>query len=94
MSEEEPQLTKTEIEGMMMGGYTEGASISITCRFELECSDGEVWEVLTSEDELVGVINPRNALTGVEIQQQLRRLIGEWKQKTVYESELSADSSS
>lgn len=94
MSDREIQLTKTEIEGMMMSGYTEGTALSLGCRYELECSDGEVWEVLSEEDELVGVLNPKNALTGAEIEQQLHRLVDRWEQKPVYESEASAESSS
>lgn len=87
-------VTETEIEGMMLGGYCEGAIVGVTGRYKLECADGEVWRLKTREDELVGVLNPTNCVVGSEIRRQLRHLIDNWEQNHTYESASVSESRS
>jgi hypothetical protein len=70
----EPLVRSTVVEGMMIGGYSEGTEIQVSDEVTAECVNGEVWRVLTDEEELLGYINPRCLATGRDVVQELEKM--------------------
>ena len=71
---ERRSLTETEIEGLMMAGYCEGAEIDLNDHYRLECVDGQVWNLTTVNDECIGWLNPTNAVVCEEVRDAVERL--------------------
>lgn len=58
----------------MMAGYCEGATIELSDRYRLECVDGQVWNLTTSDEESIGWLNPTNAVVCEDIRKAVQRL--------------------
>lgn len=83
---ERHKLTPTEIEGLMSGGYCEGAEIQLNSRYRLECVDGRVWTLTTNDEESIGSLNPTNAVLCDEIRKGVQQLLKRAENYRTYES--------
>ena len=69
------KISGTEIQGMMMGAWTDKTEVSVSDEVKAVCLDGTVWELRNADDCVLMTINPTAALTCMELRETLSRAI-------------------
>lgn len=69
-------LSATEIEGMLGGHFTQGATVPLVAKYRAVCVDGTVWKVVRENDEVVGFVKPENCVTCTEVERAFERVLG------------------
>jgi len=62
------EISRTDLEGMLIGGFTAGATVAIGDDYRAVCMDGNHWRIEDRQENVLGIVAPTNCVSTQEVQ--------------------------